>query len=704
MKNIWHYATHENSNVFGDDFGDFDGYDEGAVYVASYDGGLNRSAVCVSDDNGAHWNAILWVDHQAVESVSLNKRSGSILFAPVPTSESEPGIGLGVKLKAEDTPFYVTQEKDGIAGDVISDILINEDHVNTNSIGEAYLLHGNCEGAETKISKYDVYNNSWSVITNKEWDSLEGHNKIRKFNGITYVLSDGMLSYSKDDLHWNFVTSLNVNQGVVVTFSPEQHPLNFIDIHISSKGHMYLLCYYNNNNDRSYVLKSVDEGKTWDILFFSGLDHFRAIEAKGSCLYFYSSGGLRVYDESDLSVRLFNGQNGLTGENVLNPDDFLVTNSHVYLPTEVGIAIAKVSDVSHYMPLYRYVTTSDNLASNHVFSIASKANDTLVFVGTDNGLSASNDGGMTWSTINQLLSFDVSGQKINDISYTTETYLNGDIVDIFCLATESEGLVVFSPSDDSFSSTYNASFVASFGVKDGLVSDQVTCLLSVPSDGAPMHYCGHFGEGLSVPTKEGKWRAVTKQDGLAGDYILSIRQIKYHNQDVLFVCGYDVDPLTKKQRIALSISSDAGNTWTSINELGILNCKVLYDICYDEGSDTFFGVFSDGVGHALILLISNDGGHTWTFSDFFLQDRDMKGCNPKLYCRDRKLYMITDNLFSILDLSSETQIISYQQDGLCPGNSGSICFGNDGQIYIGNRDVGLAITNLACIPFYDYPR
>lgn len=711
MKNIWHYINKDNSNFIGSQIHDIDGYDDEICIICG--GTEGPYAIYSSNDQGKNWSLIYQSGAVSLKSLAFNQLSGSFLFS------SDAPIGLGVITKDTYAPFYITKEKDGIASNIIEEIFIDKTNITYNEIGEVYLLPGVTDSQKNPISKYNVNNNTWSIIDNKKWDNLEYHRKIRKFNGVTYVLSKGMISKSTDDQNWEFITSLDIRSK---EWQPGNTPLEFFDIFVSPiTNNIYLMC--DDTSGSSHVLKSIDNGKTWDVLFLSTDASFNVIEMKGSSLYFYSSDALRVYNENDFSVRLFNRLNGLKYEETEDQDKFFINNEYVYLPTSIGVAQAKLTDIESTTPLYRYVDKKDHLAGNNVLSIAHGSDNNFVFVGTNNGLSGSQDEGKTWTTLDHLLSFNIEGEKVNDIlcdrvGGTGDA--DGKASDIFCLATEQQGIITFSPSQEPLNSTYNAEFAASFTTKDGLASNQVSALLSVLDNGSPRYYCGHMGAGLSLPVESGKWRAVTRDNGLAGDYVLSVRKFTRKGEESLLICGYHIDG-NGNQVVAISISHDEGMTWTAensiyVNDVGNTVPVQVHDICYDTTRDTFYGffMFGSGVNRHMILLDSTDGLKTWNAKpqDFEIGDvlhgKDFNSLDSydnykaKFLLHDDALYFTVPSIFYIFNLKDSTLVISSWQDGLRGDDSGVVSVDGAGQIYLGTRDKGLAISNVECIPFFRY--
>ncbi|MFT4059713.1 MAG: hypothetical protein QM652_09210 [Legionella sp.] len=220
----------ENSGLYASDVTAIDGYAEGGgVYAGcnhllqSWDCGIS-----LTDNQGQLWATVpgLKFDGYSIQDLCLNKKTGTLLFAISPDFTDLPALGLGVKLKNEDTLFYITAEKDGIAADLVSRIYLDESTQTNDGLGAVYLLHDDTYTAHGKISKYDVQTKKWKVIESSEWNNAH-HNSIRRFNGITYVCSYfGVFSYSSNEIDWTYATSLNVNSRVNYGFDPVNIPIN----------------------------------------------------------------------------------------------------------------------------------------------------------------------------------------------------------------------------------------------------------------------------------------------------------------------------------------------------------------------------------------------------------------------------------------------------------------------------------------------
>jgi hypothetical protein len=708
MKNIWTYSTVENglpSNNACDVVGG-----PGEVVYAVTDQGISSSV-----DQGKRWNteAERQGDNTGETDVCVNQRSGAVLFTYM------NDLGLGVKSPGKQA-YYIT-EKDGLYSDKVAAIGLDDGIVTDDAIGPVYLGHysgamfGGDVGDRT-ISQYSVKDKAWHILQPQAFQGVvEAINRIRVFNGTLFVCADGALAISEDGEKWNLIAGFDLKWRPGLPVSDYGFP-EVKDFYVDAAGEWYLLSTFQPDNDigLSFAMKSADGGKSWDPVFFAEGIGFNHMEAQGDDLFFCSEKALRVLDRKKGTVKVFDSRNGLNLEVMddagLGADKFVVKEKKVYVPTSYGVAMTDISAIAEYPALWVTATVEAGLSSNNVLCIAGRTNTfpfpVSVFAGGDKGLAGSMDGGKSWKTIDRLGPVNLAGQRINGI--VSCPVINGDY---YGIATEQAGFVLFSNPLDAPQGVS----VTQYTVKDGLASNRVKCALV--ELGPPMSaYLGHMGEGLSCySASRNKWTTVDRHNGLAGNYVLSVRAGFYKGKAQLYACGYDMtaDPELKESRGALSISSDGGLTWTEINQFSVdgfpFPCTRVYDVwcnrIYDPSNTItgeLYGIFSTGMGEALLFMKSIDNGATWRLLDLTTSDVDVQDCEPKLVLVGKRFYIATTSIMHIYDLDGEQSGYAYWEDGLQGKNTGAIAIDINGQIYVGTHGLGVAVSNLEYVSMYDY--
>jgi hypothetical protein len=355
----------------------------------------------------------------------------------------------------------------------------------------------------------------------------------------------------------------------------------------------------------------------------------------------------------------------------------------------------------------------DGLNSNTVLCVASAGKAPTggqptaagtVFAGGVAGLAGSMDGGKSWRAIGALGGLiDLAGHQINDVVYLQDDY--------FGIATEHAGFLTFSNPLTPQGTTHLVT-ATRYTTKDGLASDRVRCAL-VPQLNSLTAYLGHMGEGLSWISGPGasRWTVVNRNNGLAGNYVLSIRQGTYQGIGQLYACGYDAGAGAGAESAALSISSDGGRTWKAINKFDLTGIGTdiplsrLYDVWCDAESQTLYGFFGGSADFGGMLLAkSMDNGASWKdgLVDSFDPLAFEENCYPTLAYANNRLFVAGLHALHIYDM--EVGQIGYADwaDGLQGRHTGALSIDAVGRIYLGTSGLGIAKSNLEYVPMYNH--
>lgn len=144
----------------------------------------------------------------------------------------------------------------------------------------------------------------------------------------------------------------------------------------------------NDTSFNTFCVRSVDNGVTWDTTFqFSGayslLDVFRGT---GDTLYFYNN-ALDFYQSVD---------QGLTWQNIPLPHLWKYQQS-IYPSNGTEIALYQQMVVQYFTATDTFQTSYSGINAHYISML--KVIGNKIFAGQNNGLSVSNDAGITWQTL-----------------------------------------------------------------------------------------------------------------------------------------------------------------------------------------------------------------------------------------------------------------------------------------------------------------
>lgn len=693
MRNIWSYQTQDN------------GLSSNTVSVVVSGKGQDVFAaagpgICSSSNLGKRW--IPWISSgTGVGDICVNQRSGALLFAA-----SDCG-GLGVQLSPDSNPRFITREHDGLASNCIGSVDIDQAAamLTDDALGPVAITHY----AAVWPPGEQVFNRTVSIysVETKKWRTALLPDdfvtwRVRYFGGKIYVCTEGGLAISGDGgEHWTYKTLFTAPPKLPASDSAYASEVE--DIYIDPDGSWYVLC---RRDQSSWLLESVDAGQSWEILLTIENDFFRTLHASAGYLFVLDDRTLRVLDKKKRSVRLFESTNGLdlgTGAEAAEDavDRFTVQGGQVFMPTDLGIAVAATADIDSYPPLWDYAAVAEGLRDNAVRCVtgSSYQPEVPVLAGTNSGLAVSVDGGKGWRSVDTLGAIHLGPRQINDLCYSPSP-----TTPYYGIATEDAGFFFCSnPLLQNVSASQ-------YTIRDGLASNRVVCAY------ARMHtsmqaYLGHAGEGLSWCSQE-KWHVVNTDNGLAGNYVSSIRPGWYKGKARLYVCGYDKNPATNEESAVLSFSDDGGTTWTGIKTLSwwLGEPYRLFDV-WSVGpmSDDLYGLICNRQGHDIWWAKSVDGGATWTAGledslDIYSPSGDPSnpsGSNPKISSDTRGVYISVSNSTAIVNLALSDWHYAFWQQGLRQGNAGAAFVDAAGRIYQGNGVSGIALSDMTYLPFYD---
>ncbi|WP_141218183.1 sialidase family protein [Bordetella genomosp. 11] len=693
MRNIWRYQTQANGLSSNAVSAVVPGKGQD-VYAAA------GPAICSSSDLGTLW--IPRVPGQTGEGdICVNQHSGALLFAAPACG------GLGVQASPDSDPRILTREHDGLATNCIGSVDIDQAAamLTDDILGPVAVTYFAAEwppGDEIFNRTVSIYN-----VETKKWrTSVLPDNfitwRVRYFGGKVYVCTEGGLAISSDGgEHWTYKTEFKAPSKPPSFDSAYAYEVD--DIHIDADGSWYILC---RRDQSAWLLKSVDDGQSWEMLLTIGYDFFRTLHASAGNLFVLDDRNLRVMDKERESVKLFGPTNGLdlgagAGAAEDAVDRFTVQGGQVFIPTNVGNAVAATADIDSYPPLWQYATTAEGLPGNAVRCVmgSSYQPEVPVLAGTNTGLAASIDGGNSWSSVDNLGTTYLGRRQINDLCYSP-----GPTTPYYGIATEDAG---FFFSSNPLLQDVSASH---YTVRDGLASDRVVCVFT-RMHASMQAYLGHAGEGLSWYDGQ-KWRVVNTGNGLAGNYVTSIRSCWYKERTRLYVCGYDRNS-TGEESAVLSFSDDGGVTWTGLKTLSwrLGDPYRLFDV-WSPGypGDALYGLICNREGHDIWWAKSVDGGASWKPDrlesplDLYIPGTDPSnpsGGSPKISSDTRGVYISVPNSTAIVNLALNDWNYAFWQQGLRQGNAGAVFVDAAGRIYQGNGASGIALSDLAYVPFYD---
>lgn len=684
MRSIWTYQTLANGLLSNGVIALVPGKGED-LYVATT-GGISGS-----DTLGEWWNPAVLRQSNNFD-ICVNQASGVLVFTTVDCT------GLGVQRSFGGEVHFLTRERDGLASDCIRSVNIDQAAAvaANDELGPVVISHYDGSGVGDRLARtlsvYKVETGKWRMV-----ELADGFNilRVRFFSGKIYACTEGGLAISADGgEHWSYIDRFSAPPRLPWA-GQAASGARVNDIHIGVDGTWYILCQ---STVSSWLLKSSDGGRTCEILLSNLQDAYQTIEASRDDLFVLSYSRLTVFNTRESSVKIFRDANGLkVGASVDSNHRFTVHDGRVFIPTDVGVAVAAAADIASYPPLWQYATTARGLPDNAVLCVAGSPSKpgVPVLAGTPSGLAASIDGGQSWAGLDRLGSTLLGRTRINDLFYcsTPTTPFYGIAADngfFFCSNPLLPGVSA-----------------AHYTTRDGLASNRVVCVFARMYT-SMQAWVGHDGEGLSY-CLDGKWHIANKDSGLAGNHVLSIRPGWYKEKPRLYACGYDKDPFTGEESAALSFSEDNGKTWVAVRRLSwpVGVPYRLFDVCsVDYSSDVLYGLICNKAAHDIWFAKSVDGGASWDTAGAFMLDiyKQSAGSapdsSPKIYSDTRGQFIsLPNSIYFPVPAQNFLQCV-YWQDGLRQGNVGSTFIDADGNIYRGNGSSGVGLSNVAYMPFY----
>lgn len=703
MSSIWKYSTTADG-LYSNDTTSVVGYHDGTVY-ASFDG-----AVSMRDRGTGKWSTIFSYNDELSgtsqnSDIYVNEQNGT-LYASCNTINRANG-GLYIRFRDNPKTVMITSEKDGIASNHVNAIAVNYSYSTQDPIGAVRLLHIEYLAFSKYHTEPGSLQGKWTYRLPAEWVG-KGINVVwnmKIFNNVIYACFNNMLSYSKDDGdHWTNMTSFKINPTHEGDIPELDQPLSVEDIYVDELDHIYMVAGSvggESGTSYSYLMRSTDQLKTWDLLLMNVNSPYHSITGNGDNLYLLSNLAVRVWNKKTGSVKVFdesNFQNILCNKMFVDPNP----NGNLYVPTELsGVAYASLADVAASPAVWTYVGTAAGLSTDTITSLAgvdasSTGSKTAVYAGGNQGLAVTTNGGSSWSRIMQT----TAGLTLYDKVFNGLEYMNVAGYPTVAAGTSRHG--VFRITDYYGSSPTVAAI--HYTTSDGLASNDVQCVC-LQSDGTII--AGHLGQGLSIQPKltAPTWRVVTKNDGLAGNYFYSVKASRNGGQRV-YAAGYDKGVV---QKGALSISTDSGKTWTAINKfMSADSSEYPYAEIYDVLEDTRWNagkqyIYVCGYGgeadQRIYVMRSGDMGKTWELSPIPVIELPINwpiNYIPKMsMTRDGTLYLALGDQIQWFLWDDNYVFSTSWEDGLLGKNSGALFIDRDGQIYAGTSGRGVAVSNVS---------
>lgn len=448
-------------------------------------------------------------------------------------------------------------------------------------------------GTESGLFVSNTNGERWTL---KSTNSGLSSNKITHISGhgsIIYVVAEGCINVSNDaGQTWKLLQT---------SYSGEYNGVSY------SNGIIFLSGVSSNKatSPLSFINISSDEGKTWNqIQLGENTVKVDSIYVDNGVLYYIDTSTSMVYRTKDLGKSY--SYTGLITAKGERPNLYSVAahNNIVAVGTDHGVAVTTSTDSSWKTSTFTFFTTSNGLGSNDVKAVTIDNNGKLL-AATDSGLSVSYDNGKSFvnylpTSYNQLNSPIIKSVYANDSLIMVGTinglsYYNNSTQLIWGLVGSTDYTSSITGDSDQ---TYFAGYKKGLTIINGnsVQSKTYTGTNYGLYDGYSLStyvesntiYVGSLG-GLSISRNRGTtWVYKTYLNGITGA-VNSV--VASGNNIYLGTLGG-----------GLNISHDGGETWVRKN---INSNDNVINTLFIDGKNIYAGTIHRGVA------VSTDNGNNW---------------------------------------------------------------------------------------------
>ncbi|MCD6117238.1 hypothetical protein J7K93_09500 [bacterium] len=445
----------------------------------------------------------------------------------------------------------------GPAGNVINEIIINQDYV---WIGARKLCRANSTGTEWKVygSDENIGRGSVSAIAARG-DTLWA---ATAFDSLTAaagsLVAGGGLSWSVDNGNtWNWIPQ-PVDSSYVTDYSPTTTVINnpTYDIAITDSA-IWIASFAGG------LRKSTDMGRTWKVVTVDGnpfsavkyLSHrVFSVTYDGNSLWAGSAGGVHKSEDGGRTWTTFEHQNqaqGISGNFVV-----AIANQKTEYGEIIWAATVEALGVDEYRAVSFTkdggLTWSTALKGEFAHNFAFWGND--VYVVTDNGIFKSSDFGETWALFPSIKDAD-SGEEL----YTTEFY---------SIAVNNEDIWAGSNDGAGFSSDNGLTWKIFRAFKSTALPDEPSTY-AYPNPFSPMRHNLQNGDGH-----------VRFQYHLDNPAYVTVKVYDF---------GMNLVSIVSNNRYRMS-PGDFSEVWNGRNSLGDVVANGVYFYSIEvQGSNTMWG-------------------------------------------------------------------------------------------------------------------